>query len=242
MLFAVLILLAVSNVESALLSSRYSSSINRTFSVPRTRQNTKRCLDGFSAHAKVFRKYGWSNIPVKSDVFVAPADRQIGSVNATAEEYDAAYISPVAIGSPGQQLNLDFDTGSSDFWMFNDRLGTGATAGHRIFNSSQSTTFRNTSGLSWRITYGDGSGAAGVVGKDTVNIGGATVTSQAIELATAVSRSFIADIGSDGLVGLGFKKLNRGTDRNGFPSSLFSAYQPYSLSDQARHILRQHQI
>jgi hypothetical protein len=63
-------------------------------------------------------------------------------------------------------------------------------------------------GSSFTISYGDGSGAAGNVGTDTVNIGGATATNQAIELATTVSQSFIQDVGSNGLVGLAFSKLN----------------------------------
>jgi hypothetical protein len=54
-------------------------------------------------------------------------------------------------------------------------------------------------GASWSISYGDGSGAAGVVGKDVVNIGGVTATSQAVELATAVSQSFSRDTNNDGL-------------------------------------------
>lgn len=46
------------------------------------------------------------------------------------------------------------------------------------------------------------------MGTDTVNIGGATVTKQAVELATAVSSSFVQDVNSDGLLGLAFSKLN----------------------------------
>jgi hypothetical protein len=41
-----------------------------------------------------------------------------------------------------------------------------------------------------------------------VNIGGATVTSQAVELPTVVSGTFIQDISSNGLVGLAFSSLN----------------------------------
>lgn len=63
-------------------------------------------------------------------------------------------------------------------------------------------------GATWQISYGDGSGAAGVVGTDVVNIGGATATGQAVELATAVSQAFVADTNNDGLVGLAFSNLN----------------------------------
>ena len=63
-------------------------------------------------------------------------------------------------------------------------------------------------GSTWQISYGDGSGAAGVVGTDVVNIGGATATGQAVELATAVSQAFVTDANNDGLVGLAFSNLN----------------------------------
>lgn len=63
-------------------------------------------------------------------------------------------------------------------------------------------------GATWSISYGDGSGAAGTVGTDTVNIGGATATKQAVELATAVSQSFVEDTANDGLVGLAMSSLN----------------------------------
>lgn len=65
-------------------------------------------------------------------------------------------------------------------------------------------------GASFGITYGDQSSASGIVGTDTVNIGGVEVQNQAVQLATTVSRSFIRDINSDGLVGLGFGIGNQG--------------------------------
>jgi Eukaryotic aspartyl protease len=43
---------------------------------------------------------------------------------------------------------------------------------------------------------------------DTVDIGGATVNKQAIGVPNTVSRSFIDDVHSNGLVGLGFSKIN----------------------------------
>lgn len=129
-----------------------------------------------------------------------------GMVTATPEQGDVEYLAPVTIG--GQTMNMDFDSGSSDLWVFNTQLQSTATAGHTIYNPKKSTTLKMIQGATFSISYGDGSGAAGNVGTDTVNIGGATATEQAIELATAVSQSFASDTNSNGLVGLAFSKLN----------------------------------
>ncbi|TVY26596.1 putative aspergillopepsin A-like aspartic endopeptidase [Lachnellula hyalina] len=129
-----------------------------------------------------------------------------GKVTATPETGDTEFLSPVTIG--GQTMNMDFDSGSSDLWVFNTQLSTASQAGHTVFDSTKSSTFKLQQGASFTISYGDGSGAAGNVGTDTVNIGGASVTGQAIEMATAVSSSFVQDTQSNGLVGLAFSKLN----------------------------------
>lgn len=137
---------------------------------------------------------------------VSAATNGTGVVTATPESGDVEYLSPISIG--GQTMNMDFDSGSSDLWVFNTQLATASQAGHTNFDPTASKTFALMQGASFSISYGDGSGAAGNVGTDTVNIGGATVTKQAIELATAVSASFVSDTQSNGLVGLAYSKLN----------------------------------
>ncbi|KAK0620799.1 aspergillopepsin-F [Immersiella caudata] len=130
----------------------------------------------------------------------------IGIVTATPEDGDIEYLSPVTIG--GQTLNLDFDTGSADLWVFNTQLYPNFSRGHTLFDPSQSRTFKMLDSASFSITYGDESGAAGNVGVDTVDIGGVIVENQAVELATQVSSSFAEDVGSHGLLGLAFSKIN----------------------------------
>lgn len=130
-----------------------------------------------------------------------------GTVTAKPEAGDVEYLSPVNIG--GQTLNLDFDTGSSDLWVFSTKLtDKKSQAGHVNYDPSKSKTFKQTEGSTFNISYGDGSGAAGIVGTETVEIGGVTVTEQAVELATQVSGSFVKDTANNGLCGLAFSVLN----------------------------------
>jgi len=155
-----------------------------------------------------------------------------GVVAATPEQGDVEYLAPISIG--GQTMVMDFDSGSSDLWVFNTQLSTASQTGHTNFNPQKSTSFKLMQGASFTISYGDGSGAAGNVGTDTVNIGGATVTAQAIELATAVSTSFVQDTSSNGLVGLAFSKLNTvkpTTQKTFFDNAIPSLAMPVFTAD-----------
>lgn len=131
-------------------------------------------------------------------------------------------------------MNMDFDSGSSDLWVFNTQLSAASQAGHTVFDSTKSSSFKLMQGASFSISYGDGSGAAGNVGTDTVNLGGASVTGQAIEMATAVSSSFVQDTQSNGLVGLAFSKLNTvkpAQQKTFFDNAMATLPQPVFTAD-----------
>jgi hypothetical protein len=93
-------------------------------------------------------------------------------------------------------------------WVFSTDLPPDVIGSHQAFNPQDSKTFQPLDNAEWKISYGDGSAASGVVGHDVVNIGGATASAQAVELAQNISSSFSQDQNSDGLVGLAFKPLN----------------------------------
>lgn len=62
---------------------------------------------------KAYQKYAKNGAVAPTDVRVAAAAAsQTGSVKATPEQFDQAYLCPVTVG--GRTLNLDFDTGSAD--------------------------------------------------------------------------------------------------------------------------------
>lgn len=151
-----------------------------------------------------------------------------GVIPMTDYQYDIEYYGTVQVGTPGQSLKLDFDTGSSDLWFgkpkdpsFGARnvhivynwsrfvvastLCSGCSSNQTKYDPNKSSTYKE-EGENWTITYGDGSSAGGVTGLETVSLGGLKVTNQRIEMAAHESSSF-ASGPADGLLGLAFDSL-----------------------------------
>jgi hypothetical protein len=124
-----------------------------------------------------------------------------GAVPVTDVGSDTEYYGPVQIGNPPQTFNLNFDTGSADIWLASSSCKASSCAAHSRYNAVTSSTYRK-DGRLWEITYGDGSGANGILASEMINVGGIQVR-QTIGLATNESAEF-ATSPEDGLFGLGF--------------------------------------
>ncbi|CAG5182760.1 uncharacterized protein ALTATR162_LOCUS10321 [Alternaria atra] len=111
-------------------------------------------------------------------------DDKPGEVKAEDRQNDALYICPVEIGTPSQIMNLHFDTGSSDIWMWSTELDR---------ETKEARVKRST--------------ASGIVGIDDVILGSLCVEGQAIELASKLSPQFTSGAG-DGLLSLAFGHIN----------------------------------
>ncbi|KAH7071653.1 aspartic peptidase domain-containing protein [Paraphoma chrysanthemicola] len=158
--------------------------------------------------AKTLRKFG----KVVPDHILAAVENtkavQAAAVSGTVpavpgDSYDSSYLSPVTVGTT--TLHLDFDTGSSDLWVFSSLQASSQLTGHDYYKADAS---KLKSGYTWKISYGDGSGASGKVYADKVVVGGVTATSQAVEAATSVSAQFSQDQDTDGLLGLAQSSIN----------------------------------
>jgi hypothetical protein len=131
-------------------------------------------------------------------------------VTANDTQNDSEYLVSVQIGTPPQTFSLDFDTGSSDLWLWSTELPKSTleqASSHSIFDPSKSSTFKSSSGSKWQISYGDSSSASGTVGTDNVSIGNITIKDQAVELASKLSTQFVEGAG-DGLLGLAWGNIN----------------------------------
>ncbi|RFU80046.1 eukaryotic aspartyl protease [Trichoderma arundinaceum] len=136
-----------------------------------------------------------------------PNGTETGEVGAEDQQNDSEYLCEVSIGTPGQKLLLDFDTGSSDLWVFSTELSKSVQKGHTIFNPTASSTFKKLAEQTWKISYGDGSSASGDCGSDNVTVGGLTIKNQTVELASTLAQQFAQGTG-DGLLGLAWPLIN----------------------------------
>jgi hypothetical protein len=166
---------------------------------------------GPSALAKAYLKYGGQ---MPDDLVQAMArykhEKRAGSGGATTTPVngDVEWLTPVQIGTPAQTLNLDFDTGSSDLWVFSSLTPKASENGQTNYVIASSSTAKKLAGYSWSISYGDGSSSSGVVYQDVVKIGPLSFATQAVEAASKVSTEFTSDSDNDGLLGLGFSSIN----------------------------------
>jgi hypothetical protein len=127
-------------------------------------------------------------------------------------EQNTLYLATVSIGTPAQTLALDFDTGAAELWVWSTELPFSTTSspcakGHTVFDPSKSSTFKKTEGSTWQISCGDGSGASGGVGTDTLILDGVSMENQSIQLASKLSAQVVRSQG-DGLLGLAFGSIN----------------------------------
>ncbi|CAE6521623.1 unnamed protein product [Rhizoctonia solani] len=137
--------------------------------------------------------------------------RQAGngtSITLTDIGRDLLWSGPVQVGTPMKSFNVDFDTGSSDFFLASDQCPTAQCVGKNTLAPSQSSTSANT-GNNFQISFGDGSAVRATVFTDVVSIGGLAITNSGVGAVTQLSQSFTNAGGdtSDGLMGLAFSTL-----------------------------------
>ena len=76
---------------------------------------------------------------------------------------------------------------------------------NRIYDPKKSPTYKKLNGYMFNVSYDMGElGASGIVGTETVDVGGANATEFPIGIATDVFGESIVDTTFDGTMGLGF--------------------------------------
>lgn len=120
----------------------------------------------------------------------------------TNENTRGGYFATCQMGTPGQAVTMQLDTGSSDIWIpdssatvCRDAGGDGCSLGS--FNPSKSSTYKTVGKNNFNISYVDGSSSSGDYFTDAFEIGGANLKNMTMGLGLQTDISY-------GLVGVGY--------------------------------------
>ncbi|KAJ5377433.1 uncharacterized protein N7496_004842 [Penicillium cataractarum] len=113
---------------------------------------------------------------------------------------DGLFWVNATVGTPGQLVQLQIDTGSSDIWVFGARSCTESESGclGGFYDGSQSKTGRVIDRGGFSISYVDNSGVIGDYVADNFAIGDITVKGMTLAVATEVQDA------TTGVMGIGF--------------------------------------
>ncbi|KAG8977772.1 Type I transmembrane sorting receptor, partial [Tulasnella sp. 427] len=117
--------------------------------------------------------------------------------------HDTLYYGNLTVGSsePGQQITMNFDTGSSDLLVPTQNC---TRCPGPWFNPFGSTTFVKSKKRRTKW-YGDGSFASGYISTDTVSLGSLSVPNQTFILVDEASPGFAGP--NTGVIGLAFQPI-----------------------------------
>ncbi|XP_061262513.1 pregnancy-associated glycoprotein 1-like [Bos javanicus] len=117
---------------------------------------------------------------------------------------DMVYVGKITIGTPPQEFQVVFDTGSSELWVPSVFCPSSACSTHIRFRHLESSTFRPTQ-KTFSITYGSGS-TKGFLAYDTVRIGDLLSTDQ--EFGLSMEEHGFEDLPFDGVLGLNYPDMS----------------------------------
>ncbi|XP_030255564.1 pepsin A-like [Sparus aurata] len=116
-----------------------------------------------------------------------------------------AYYGVISIGTPPQNFKVIFDTGSSNLWVPSVYCSSPACNNHAKYDPAASSTYRQ-DGSPLDILYGTGS-MTGILGYDTVMVGGIAVKNQIFGLSKTEG-PFMEYIHADGFLGLAYPSIS----------------------------------
>jgi cathepsin D len=117
---------------------------------------------------------------------------------------DTSYFGTVDIGTPPQSLNVILDTGSSDLWVADSNC-VSCPRGTPVFETVQSTTFKQRSDNPTGISYGSGN-VEGFLASESVSMGNFSLQSQTFLSVESVSDQLLSGSVS-GIMGLAFTAI-----------------------------------
>lgn len=118
---------------------------------------------------------------------------------------NAQYYGEVSVGTPGQTMNVVFDTGSSNLWVPNSKPWF---SNHRVYNHGKSSSYI-ANGSQFQIQYGSGP-VSGFYSADDVTIGSLKINKYTFaEVTNTLGLGLGYRFGKfDGILGLGWDSIS----------------------------------
>ncbi|EJD01580.1 acid protease [Fomitiporia mediterranea MF3/22] len=114
----------------------------------------------------------------------------------------------VSVGTPPVEYIVDFDTGSSDFFLPGSDCGS-SCSGHTLYDPSKSSTAQDAD-QQFQLGFGNGAQVVGEQFTDTVTLGSLTATDQRLGAATQYSAALeSSEFSPDGLLGMAFESISQ---------------------------------
>ncbi|XP_054259084.1 lysosomal aspartic protease-like [Macrosteles quadrilineatus] len=132
-----------------------------------------------------------------------------GGVDVKLKDFqDMYYFAPIKIGSPGQSVVVEFDTGSADLWVPSSSICKKKDSycqKHNTYSHKDSSSYEK-DGAKFSITYGAGS-VSGHKSKDKVSVGSLHLSNQIFGEATSIN-DVTASHKYDGMFGLAYPSVS----------------------------------
>lgn len=119
---------------------------------------------------------------------------------------NSQYVGRIQVGSPPQEFDVIFDTGSSNLWINSDKCLSEACMIHKRFHPKLSSTYKALN-LEMNVQFGTGR-IDGFLAKDTFHLGPIKVHNQAFGQITSEQGDVFLTGRFDGILGLSFPSLS----------------------------------
>jgi len=165
-------------------------------------------MDHMAAAEFMRARYGYGSAAMSTTPTTKRMQRRAGteqSLNFTNQAGDSSYFGTVNIGTPPQSFNVILDTGSSDLWVADTDCGN-CDRQTPLFNSGQSSSFKQQGTDATPISYGSGN-VAGFISTESVSMGTFSVQSQGFLAVESVSADLLSGSVS-GIMGLAFGAIS----------------------------------
>lgn len=157
---------------------------------------------------------------------------------------NAQYYGPISVGTPPQNFNVIFDTGSSNLWVPSKTCTN--CGSHPTYDSSKSSSYVN-NGTFFGIRYGSGP-VSGFVSEDVATVGDLAVKYQLFaEINNTQGLGLAYKLGKfDGILGLAWPSISVNqmptvfenmADQKLFPEPVFGFYLPSSSTTEGEMVI-----